>query len=190
VTVWIVLSAADVAGAAETGQPAPDFSLRALDGSTHTLAQHRGKTVVLEWINPGCPYVVDTHTPGGALDGLAARHMAAGVVWLAINSGAPGKQGAGLEVNQKAVAEWSLPHPILLDEKGDVGRAYGAVTTPHLFVIDPTGKLVFQGGIDNHPLRKGEGERIDYVSKALADVAAGRPVATPSSKPYGCSVKY
>ncbi|MEQ1505656.1 MAG: redoxin domain-containing protein, partial [Myxococcota bacterium] len=174
-----------VAASAELGRPAPDFSLKALDGTTHTLAQYRGETVVLEWFNPGCPFIRDTHRAGGALDGAAAARAADGVVWLAINSGAAGKEGADPADNVAAAAAWSLAHPILLDPDGAVGHRYGAVSTPHLFVIDPTGVLVYRGAIDNRPLGKGDGLRVDYVARALDDVKAGRKVATPETKPYG-----
>lgn len=115
--LWMSL----VSLAAEIGEPAPEFSLTAIDGTRHTLSQYRGKVVVIEWTNPGCPYVVDTHSPGGALDGLAAKEVAAGVVWLAINSSAPGKQGHGLDTNRQAAETWNLSHPILLDESGALG---------------------------------------------------------------------
>lgn len=176
---------------AALGAPAPDFTLSAVDGSTHTLSQHRGKTVVLEWFNPGCPFVQHAHGAGGTLDGLAARKTAEGVVWLAINSNAPGKQGHGVEVNRQAARDWKMNHPVLLDEGGKVGRAYGAVTTPQLYVIDPAGALVYRGALDNHPLGNAEGQApVSFVEDALADVAAGRPVRLAETKPYGCSVKY
>jgi hypothetical protein len=173
------------------GQPAPDFSLPALDGTTHTLSQYRGKTVVLEWFNPGCPFVQYAHGSGGPLDGLAARAAADGLVWLAINSGVPGKQGHGAEVNRQAAADWKMAHPVLLDETSVAGRAYGAVTTPQMYVIDPEGRLVYRGALDNRPLGNGEGQNpVGYVANALADLKAGRPVALAETKPYGCSVKY
>ena len=176
---------------AELGQPAPDFSLPALDGTTHTLAQYRGKTVVLEWFNPGCPYVQHAHGAGGALDGLAARKAADGIVWLAINSGVAGKQGHGADVNKQAAADWKMTHPVLLDETSTAGRAYGAMTTPHMYVIDPQGLLVYRGALDNQPLGQGGGQAaVNYVENALADLEAGRPVALAETKPYGCSVKY
>lgn len=185
---------------AAIGQPAPDFTLPALDGAPHTLSALRGRTVVLEWFNPGCPYVQHAHGEGGALAGLAKRHdvvpgsepgkAADGVAWLAINSGAPGKQGHGLDTNREAADRWDMDHPVLLDEDGRVGRTYGAATTPHLFVIDPAGTLVYAGAVDNRPLGRGEGDVVPFLERALADVAAGRPVATSSTKPYGCSVKY
>lgn len=179
------------ASKAAVGQPAPDFTLPDLSGAEHTLSAHRGKTVVVEWFNPGCPFVKHAHGEGGVLADMASTVTAKGdVVWLAVNSGAPGKEGHGVDTNKAAKSEWSLAHPVLLDEDGAVGRSYGAVTTPHMYVVDPEGTLVYQGAIDNKPLGKGDGEAVNYVERALADLAAGRPVAIDKTKPYGCSVKY
>jgi peroxiredoxin len=179
--------------AGELGQKAPDFSLTDLDGKTVKLADFKGKTVVLEWFNPECPFVKATHTRG-PLVGTAKKHIKNGVVWLAINSGAPGKQGAGVEKNKAGVKTFDLPHPVLLDESGSVGKAYGATNTPHLFVIDKAGNLVYRGGIDNSPDGEGQspqgGKLVNYVDAALEDLAAGKPVKQPESKAYGCSVKY
>lgn len=188
----LVRPAAAAAGA-EPGQAAPDFSLSGLDGKTVQLADLKGKTVVLEWFNPECPFVKAAHTKGSLVD-TAARHAKDGVVWLAINSAAPGKQGHGAELNRAAAKAFGLTHPILLDEGGAVGRAYGATNTPHLFVIDREGKLAYRGAIDNSP----DGERaspaggalVNYVDAALADLAAGRAVKVAQTKPYGCGVKY
>lgn len=175
---------------AEVGKTAPTFSLPDLDGREVSLADYRGRVVVLEWFNPGCPFVKHAHGEGPLKD-MARRASADGVVWLAVNSGAPGKQGHGADVNREAAKAWGMDHPILLDESGRVGRAYGAKTTPQMFVIDPAGVLAYAGGLDNAPLGNPEGgARVDYLSSALADVKAGRSPATPSTKPYGCSVKY
>jgi len=179
--------------AAEVGQPAPDFTLTDLDGKVHKLSDHKGKIVVLEWFNPGCPYVVAAHTRGSLVD-TAARQSKDGVVWLAVNSGAPGKQGHGVETNRAAVKAWSMPNPVLLDESGSVGKAYGATNTPHMFVVGKDGKLAYKGAIDNSP----DGERgspqggvlVEYVSAAIADLSSGRPVRTTQTKAYGCGVKY
>jgi len=178
------------AAGAQLGAPAPEFTLAATDGTTHTLSSYAGRTVVLEWFNPGCPFVQHAHGKGGVLDGMARRHTDHGVVWLAINSNAPGTQGHGLSANRDAAKAWGLDHPVLLDETGATGRAYGATNTPQMFVIDPKGVLVYQGAIDNRPLGKGEGAPVNYVDKALADLEARRPVATAETRPYGCSVKY
>jgi peroxiredoxin len=113
---------------------------------------------VLEWFNPDCPFVKYAHGEGGPLESLANELTKKdGIVWLAINSGAPGKEGAGVERNKQAQAEWKLEHPILIDEDGKVGHTYGAQTTPHMFVIDPAGKLIYAGALDNAPLGRVEG---------------------------------
>jgi peroxiredoxin len=178
---------------AKVGAPAPDFTLPDLDGKPITLSSFRGKLVVLEWFNPGCPFVKASHTKGSLVD-TAARHGKAGVVWLAVNSGAPGKQGYGVEANREGQQRFKLDHPILLDETGRVGHAYAAAHTPHLYVIDKQGVLVYRGAIDNSPDAEGEspagGKLINYVDAALSDIAAGRPVAIPETEAYGCSVKY
>ena len=189
----LALLAGTPALAAEIGQPAPDFTLKDLDGKVHRLSDLKGKVVVLEWFNPGCPYVVAAHTRGSLVD-AAARAAKGGVVWLAVNSAAPGKQGAGAGVNRDAARTWSMAHPILLDESGTVGKAYGATNTPHMFVIASDGKLAYAGAIDNSPdAERGApqgGVLVEYVTEALADLAAGRPVRTPRTKAYGCGVKY
>jgi peroxiredoxin len=177
---------------AELGKPAPDFELKDLDGKVVKLSDYKGKVVVLEWFNPECPFVVRGHGEGGSLRGQAERVSKDGIVWLAINSGAEGKQGADVEKNKKTRAEWKLPNPILVDAKGEVGRKYDAKTTPHMYVVDAKGMLVYRGAIDNAPSGKPEGDAklVNYVDAALADVKAGKPVAKPEVKSYGCSVKY
>jgi peroxiredoxin len=178
---------------ARVGAPAPDFELPDLDGKSVKLSSFRGKTVVLEWFNPGCPFVKASHTKGSLVD-TATKATKQGVVWLAVNSGAPGKQGHGVEANREGQQRFGLSHPILLDESGQVGRAYGAAHTPHMYVIDPAGVLVYRGAIDNSPDAEGEsptdGPLVNYVTAALADLSAGRPVAKPETEAYGCSVKY
>jgi peroxiredoxin len=187
-------TAADApAGQAMVGRPAPDFTLPDTDGHPVHLADFKGKTVVLEWFNPGCPFVRAAHTKGSLRD-AAKRHAAEGVVWLGVNSAGPGKQGYGVEATREGITKYDLHHPVLLDESGDVGHAYGATNTPNLFVIDASGVLVYRGAVDNSPDGEGEsapdGHLVSYVDSALADLAAGKPVATPTTKPYGCSVKY
>jgi peroxiredoxin len=178
---------------ARIGAAAPDFELPDLDGKLVKLSSFRGRPVVLEWFNPGCPFVKASHTKG-SLVSTAARHVNNGVVWLAINSGAPGKQGHGVEANREGRAAFKLEHPILLDESGRVGHAYAAAHTPHLYVIDAQGVLVYRGAIDNSPDGEGEsptgGKLINYVDAALADLAASRPIAVAETEAYGCSVKY
>ena len=187
------LTGSAMAAGAAVGSPAPDFKLKDTAGKSVSLADLKGKVVVLEWFNPECPYVRAAHTKG-SLVGLAKKHTEKGVVWLAVNSGAPGKQGAGAEKSIAGAKTFGLDHPILLDETGTVGHAYGATNTPHLFVISKEGKLVYAGGIDNSPDgEKGSpegGTLVNYVDAALDDLAQGKPVQRPTSKPYGCSVKY
>jgi peroxiredoxin len=178
---------------AAVGKPAPDFKLKDLTGKEVSLSSFKGKVVVLEWFNPGCPFVVKSHTKGSLID-TAKKQADGGVVWLAINSGAEGKQGHPVAENEAAVKEWTMGHPVLRDLTGEIGKAYGATNTPNMFVIDTAGTVVYAGAIDNSP----DGERgaptggtlVNYVEAALADLAAGRPVATPVTKPYGCGVKY
>jgi peroxiredoxin len=175
------------------GKPAPDFALKDLAGNEVKLGSFKGKVVVLEWINPGCPFVQRSHSVGSLVD-TAKRRTKDGITWLAINSGASGKQGADASQNTEAAKKWSMTHPILRDESGSVGKAYGATNTPNMFVIDKTGKVVYAGAIDNSPDGEGKsprgGKLVNYVDAALDDIAAGRPVQTSVTKPYGCSVKY
>jgi len=172
---------------AKIGAAAPDFKVTDTSGKAVSLADYKGKVVVLEWFNPECP-VVQMHYKAGTTAGLVKEFAPKGVVFLCINSGAPGKQGAGTEANANAKKDWKMEQPILLDESGTVGRAYGAKTTPHCFVIDKDGKLVYAGAIDN-----GSGAKVgdkNHVREALNAVLAGKPVATAETKAYGCSVKY
>ncbi len=171
------------------GKPAPEFTLSDLDGEQVKLSDLKGKTVVLEWFNPGCPYVKYAHA-GGPLESLAEERANDEIVWLAINSSAPGKQGHGIEVNKSAAESWSMNHPILIDEDGTVGRLYNARTTPQMFVVDGDGTLVYGGALDNSPLGKSQGELTNYVVAALDEVASDGRVAIDETKPYGCSVKY
>jgi peroxiredoxin len=185
------LTPAAAAAGVVPGDVAPSFSLKDTNGVEHTLAQYLadGKIVVLEWFNPDCPFIVKHHQLNRTMTEtfMALQHK--GMVWLAINSGAPGKQGAGLERNKKAHADYEMPFPILLDESGTVGRAYGAKTTPHMFVIGKDGKVAYSGAIDNDPSPTKPGER-NYIISALRALMDGRAVPEPTTKPYGCSVKY
>jgi hypothetical protein len=192
--------AAPAAASAELGKPAPDFTLTDVAGKSHSLRALAGKTVVLEWFNPDCPFVKYARGEG-ELNTMAKQVMGDSLVWLSINSGAPGKQGHGAERNRAAVAEYGMVNPVLLDENGAVGRAYGAEKTPHLFVIDKQGTLVYRGAIDNAPIGKidparprlpdsKEDELVNYVRAALADMQAQRALRLPDTPAYGCSVKY
>ena len=178
---------------AEIGAAAPDFTLPDVDGHDVRLSSFRGKTVVLEWFNPGCPFVKLSHS-NGSLKGTAARHMNDGVVWLGIDSAAPGKQGYDVDSIREGMKLFGIAHPILRDASGAVGHAYGATNTPHMFVIDRAGTLVYAGAIDNSPDGEGAspqgGALVNYVDAALEDLSAGRPVRVPRTKAYGCGVKY
>ena len=191
-TLFVVTSSAHAAPAV-VGKPAPDFALKDLDGKDVKLSSFKGKVVVLEWFNPGCPFVKKSHTVGSLVD-TAKKHTKNGVVWLAINSGAAGKQGADPKDNAAAVKTWSIEHPVLLDPTGATGKAYGATNTPHMFVIDSKGTLVYAGAIDNSPDGEGKsaqgGKLVNYVDAALEDIAAKRAVKTSTTKAYGCGVKY
>ena len=181
-------------GASAAGRaPAPAFDLKDLEGKIVKLADFKGKTVVLEWFNPDCPLVRNSHTKG-SLVSTAKTWRAKGIVWLAINSSAEGKQGFGLEANQAGRTKFALENPILLDPTGATGKAYGATNTPHMFVVDPEGNLAYRGAIDNSPDGEGDsptsGTLVNYVSQALEELGAGKPVSVPETKAYGCSVKY
>ncbi len=185
--------AAPAHATATVGQPAPTFNATDSRGRPVSLAALRGKTVVLEWTNAQCPFVVK-HYASGNMQRLQARAARDGVVWLMVNSGAPGKQGHVTPAQAEAVMAQakSAPAHYLLDPTGAIGRAYGATTTPHMFIINPAGTLVYAGGIDDRPTADAAdiaGAR-NFVALALDDLAAGRPVGTPTSRPYGCSVKY
>jgi peroxiredoxin len=177
----------------EVGQPAPDFTLKDYEGKSYHLADLRGKTVVLEWFNPDCPFVKAAHSKG-SLKELARTAASKQVVWLAINSSGPGKQGNGAERVAAGKAAFHLDHPILADENGQVGHLYGATNTPHMFVIDEKGALAYKGAIDNSPDGEGEsptgGKLVNYVQSALDSLAAGKPVEVKETRAYGCGVKY
>lgn len=185
--------AAPAAAAPVLGQAAPAFTAVDANGKTRSLAEFKGKTVVLEWTNAGCPYV-RKHYDSGNMQGLQSAAAKDGVVWLNVISSAPGTQGyvAGADAKAWKTKEKAAYADLLLDPKGTVGRAYEAKTTPHMYVIDKTGKLVYMGGIDDKPSSSPaslQGAK-NYVTAALADVKAGRTVAQAATRPYGCSVKY
>jgi len=181
----------DGASPAEVGKPAPDFRLTDLAGKEVRLSDFKGKPVVLEWFNPGCPFVKYAHTEGPLVD-MASKESEQGIVWLAINSGAEGMQGFELADNEKMVGEFGIKHPVLRDPDGVVGHLYGAEKTPHMYLIDDKGTLLYAGGIDNAPFGEvdGGGERIGYLDQALAAMRGGKPVDTPTAKAWGCTVKY
>lgn len=177
----------------KVGRPAPPFELPDLDGKKVRLSDFKGKVVVLEWFNPECPFVRAAHTKGSLVD-AAARLQRDGVVYLSINSAGRGKQGYGVAANRRGVSQFKMEHAVLLDEGGSVGREYGAVNTPHSFVIDAKGILVYRGAVDNSPDGEGEspegGKLVRYMEEAARATLSGKPVAVPETKAYGCSVKY
>lgn len=170
------------AATAKIGETAPAFTLTDTAGKTINLADFKGKIVVLEWFNPDCP-IVKGHYEKGTFTKLKNDFKDKGVVFLAINSGAPGQQGNGTARNSDAKTAWKIENPILLDESGTVGRAYGAKTTPHMFVINKDGKLVYAGAIDDK-------KDTNYVTNALNEVLANKPVTKAETEAYGCPVKF
>jgi len=177
----------------EIGQPAPEFTLPDTYGEEHALTDYRGQWVVLEWLNYECPYV-RKHYNSGNMQSLQSAYGEKGVVWLAIVSSAPGKQGYHEpdEMNALSQEKGSAAKAVLLDPAGNVGHLYGAQTTPQMIVIDPDGTLLYNGAIDDRPtarLSDIEGAH-NYLAAALDEAMAGQEVSVPTSQPYGCSVKY
>lgn len=172
------------------GSAAPDFELNSVDGKPFKLSDYRGKVVVLEWTNPGCPFVV-RHYRDGLMPALQKECADKGVVWLTINSTNPGHQNyQAPDVLKATYTDWKGAFAaLLMDPDGKAGKAFGAKTTPHMFVLDKEGKLAYDGAIDDDPQGKKE-NRINYVRLALDSLTKGEPVATSATKPYGCSVKY
>jgi peroxiredoxin len=180
-------SAAVEAAKAEIGKPAPSFTLMDQDGNEVSLSDFEGKVIVLEQFNDQCPFVVKFYREGH-MNELASRYAEQDVVWLAIDS----SNFSNVEQNKAIASEWSIDRPLLDDSAGDTGRAYGAKTTPHMFIIDTEGVLRYAGAIDsNSSANTGDiADAENYVVKALDEILAGESVSTPETKPYGCSVKY
>lgn len=170
------------------GKTAPAFMLNSFDGKAISLSDYKGKIVVLEWLNPEDPYVRYHYEKVKTMIELANKYKAANVVWLAVNS----TKHLTAKTDKEFADKHNLPYPILSDSSGVVGRAYGAKTTPHIFIIDTGGNIAYDGGIDNAPLGKPPaGEAlINYVDKALTELISRRTVITTKTKPYGGSVKY
>jgi peroxiredoxin len=188
-----LMTAAASAAAPEVGKPAPDFTGTDTAGKTWDLADLRGTPVILEWTNHDCPYVVK-HYESGNMQALQQEAAEAGYTWLSVISSAPGKQGhvSAAQADELTESRGAAPTAVLLDPEGNIGKAYGARTTPHMFVIDADGTLVYMGGIDDKPttnIADVEGAQ-NYVRLAMADLAAGEPVGNAVTRPYGCSVKY
>ena len=179
--------------AAAPGQAAPEFSLVDINGKMQKLSDYRGKYVVLEWFNSECPFV-QKHYESGNMQSLQARYTQKGVVWLGVNSTSPRHSNFRDPVRSQAILkDWkSAPTAFVLDPDGKVGKQYGARTTPHMYVIDPKGMLVYAGGIDDKPStsQRDIPTAKNLVAAELDESLGGKPVGTPSAMPYGCSVKY
>lgn len=189
----VTLAISLAAYAVRIGDAAPDFAGTDTNGKTHKLSDYRGKYVVLEWTNNGCPYT-QKHYDSGNMQVLQKDWTARGVVWLTLLSSARGEQGYMTAAQENAYMSKvkASPTAALLDPTGAIGHEYSAKTTPHMFVIDPSGKLIYDGAIDDHPTTDLSDVKIskNYVSAALTEAMAGQPVAVSYTRPYGCSVKY
>jgi peroxiredoxin len=189
----LCLAALPAAAAPQIGPAAPDFTAVDSDGRTVRLADLRGKVVVLEWTNDGCPFVAKWYG-GGAMQSLQRDAAARGAVWLSVISSAPGQQGFadGARANQLTADRKAAPAHVLLDPTGALGHLYGAMTTPHLFVVAADGRLAYMGGADSIASTRVEdlATAEPYAREAIDAVTAGRPVANAVTRPYGCSVKY
>ncbi|MGA1538997.1 MAG: thioredoxin family protein [Chthoniobacterales bacterium] len=192
-TLALLVAAGTAVAAPQVGQPAPEFTLTDSNGQSHNLSDFKGKFVVLEWLNHGCPFV-KKHYDGGNMQGLQKEYTGKDVVWLSIVSSAPGKQGhmSPEETNKTKEEKGSAATAILIDEDGTVGKLYDAKVTPELYVINPEGTLVYMGAIDD----KKSVDAADvagaknYVKQALDEAMAGQPVSEATTTAYGCSVKY
>jgi hypothetical protein len=179
--------------AARVGEPAPGFTGTDTNGRTHRLSDYRGKFVVLEWQNRGCPYT-HKHYATGNMQRLEKEWTSRGVVWLTIISSAPGKQGymTAAQANDYFGEQKAAPTAVLLDPQGTIGHLYDAKTTPEIYIINPQGTLIYEGAIDDQPTPNPASVRNakNYLALALNEAMAGKPVAIPATRPYGCSVKY
>lgn len=191
--LFAVTLAASVYAAPQVGKPAPNFSLKDLSGKEHDLSDLKGKYVVLEWTNFGCPFV-KKHYGSENMQKLQKEFVDKGVVWLSICSSAPGKQGNETpDAAKKGLEQYgSVASAYLSDEDGKVGKLYNAKTTPEMFIVNPEGVLIYAGAIDDKPTPKPEtvAGANNFVKAALNEATSGKPVSVPSTKPYGCSVKY
>lgn len=173
------------------GETAPAFSLKGADGKTYSLSDYKGKVVVLEWVNPQCPFS-DRHAREKTMSALNQKYGKNQVVWLGINSTSAShdnfmKPAEHLAYNQKT----GINYPVLYDETGKIGKAYDAKTTPHLYIIDEQGKIAYNGAIDDDPSgRKEKAQRVNYVDGGIAAELASKAINPASTKPYGCSIKY
>jgi alkyl hydroperoxide reductase subunit AhpC len=193
IAILLLALATSLAWAARVGDPAPNFTATDTNGQTHKLSDYAGKFVVLEWHNRGCPYT-QKHYNSGNMENLQREWTGRGVIWLTVISSAPGKQGFVSASDENAYVKQvnAAPTAILLDPTGALGHLYDAKTTPQMFVINPQGTLIYNGAIDDRPTadRSDINGARNYVSAALEEALAGKPVSTPTTRPYGCSVKY
>ena len=184
---------ADPGAQARLGAPAPNFTLTDSNGKAISLADFKGKTVVLEWTNHECPYV-RKHYGGNNMQALQKKWTGQGIVWLTLISSQPGAQGFvhGLEANKLTEERGAAPTAVLLDPRGGVGRSYGAQVTPHMYVVTGDGTLVYMGGIDDKPTTRLEDLKTakNFVDAALSEVAEGKVVSIKTSRAYGCTIKY
>jgi peroxiredoxin len=198
-SAFLGLSAAGLASlalparAAQVGSAAPGFALTDTNGRSVNLADYRGKLVVLEWTNHDCPFV-RKHYNSGNMQALQKKWTDQGVVWLTLISSAPGTQGhvSPQQAVQLTTSRKAVPTAVLFDPKGGTGQAYAATVTPHMYVISPQGTLLYMGGIDDKPTTRLEDVKTakPYVDIALQEIAAGKPVSTPVTRAYGCTIKY
>jgi len=193
VVTLVVMALSILALAVRVGEPAPNFTATDSNGKPHTLSSYRGKFVVLEWHNQGCPYT-KKHYDSGNMERLQKEWTQKGVVWFTVISSAPGTQGyvTAQQENEYMQRMHAAPTAALLDPTGDLGHLYDAKTTPHMFIINPDGVLIYDGAIDDKPTpdEADIATSRNYVSLALTQAMSGKPVDTPTSRPYGCSVKY
>lgn len=193
VIILMLLLSVGLFAQVEIGRTAPEFTLKDPSGISVSLKDFRGKLVVLEWVNYDCPFV-KKHYNSGNMQKLQTKYTEEGVIWLAINSSAKGKQGnfTSKQILQRSREHGSAFSSYLLDEDGKVGKAYGAKTTPHMFIVDQKGRLVYDGGIDDIKSTnvKDVEKATNYVAAALDAALAGEKIAKAKTKPYGCSVKY
>jgi peroxiredoxin len=189
----LVLSLLAVAWAVRVGEPAPGFTAVDSNGKAHSLADYKGKYVVMQWENKDCPYT-KKHFASGNMQRLQKEWTAKGVVWLTVISSAPGTQGfmTPSQENDYVKQVNAAPTAVLMDPQGTLGHLYAAKTTPHMYIIDPNGVLIYNGAIDDHPTSDPSDipSSKNYVSMALSEAMSGKPVTEPATRPYGCSVKY
>jgi peroxiredoxin len=190
---FIFLSLTAAQGAIRVSDPAPDLTLKDINGKPQKLSAYKGRYVVLEWMNFGCPFV-KKHYETGNMQTLQRETTGTGAIWLSICSSAKGKEGymTPEEWKRKTAEQRSSATDVLLDQDGKVGRLYGAKATPHMFIVNPKGVLIYQGAIDDKPTTDQADVKTatNYVRQALNEAKSGQPVSVPTTEAYGCSVKY